>query len=188
MAAQIPALFETLSGMQMSELLSKVRKIGDKAPKPAIPGERRLPVMFAEDSRCGARSPGPGAAETFARESGKENAMALLDRVCTLIRANLNDLVEKAEDPEKMIKQVLLDMENQLLQLKTQVAVAIADQHMLEKKKKENEGATADWMRKAERAVDKQQDGLARVALERQRSSQQLAQSYQEQVADQARR
>jgi phage shock protein A len=112
--------------------------------------------------------------------------MALLDRVSTLIRANLNDLIERAEDPEKLIKQVLLDMENQLLQLKTQVAVSIADQHMLEKKQKENEAASADWLQKAERAVDKKQDDLARGALERHRGYQQLSQNYQEQVQDQA--
>ena len=64
--------------------------------------------------------------------------MALLERVSTLIRANLNDLIDKAEDPEKMIKQVILDMQNQLMQVKTQVAIAIADQHVLEKKQKEN--------------------------------------------------
>ena len=104
----------------------------------------------------------------------------------TLIRANLNDLIDRAENPEKLIKQVLLDMENQLLQLKTQVAVSIADQHMLDKKQKENEAAAADWLRKAERAVDKNQDDLARVAIERNQSSQQLAQSYHEQVQDQA--
>ena len=65
--------------------------------------------------------------------------MALLERVATLVRANLNDLIDKAEDPEKMIKQVILDMQNQLLQVKTQVAISIADQHVLEKKLKENE-------------------------------------------------
>ena len=53
--------------------------------------------------------------------------MALLERVATLVRANLNDLVDKAEDPEKMIKQVILDMQNQLMQVKTQVAISIAD-------------------------------------------------------------
>jgi len=111
--------------------------------------------------------------------------MALLERVATLIRANLNDLIDKAEDPEKMIKQVILDMQNQLLQVKTQVAVSIADQHMLENKQKENEEAAADWVRKAERAVDKQQDDLARSALERYRSFTQLAESYREQVDDQ---
>jgi len=60
--------------------------------------------------------------------------MALLERVSTLMRANLNDLIDRAEDPEKMIKQVILDMQNQLMQVKTQVAIAIADQHVLEKK------------------------------------------------------
>ena len=58
--------------------------------------------------------------------------MALLERVSTLVRANLNDLIDKAEHPEKMIKQVILDMENQYLQVKTQVAIAIADQHLLD--------------------------------------------------------
>ena len=53
--------------------------------------------------------------------------MALLERVSTLLRANLNDLIGRAEDPEKMLKQLVLDMENQLLQVKTQVAIAIAD-------------------------------------------------------------
>ena len=44
--------------------------------------------------------------------------MALLDRVATLVRANLNDLVDRAENPEKMLKQVILDMENQFIQVK----------------------------------------------------------------------
>ena len=111
--------------------------------------------------------------------------MALLERVSTLIRANLNDLIDKAEDPDKMIKQVILDMENQYLQVKTQVAVSIADQHMLEKKLKENEELGKDWMRKAERAVDKKEDDLARAALDRYQTSLRLAQSYGEQVEDQ---
>jgi phage shock protein A len=111
--------------------------------------------------------------------------MGLLERVGTLIRANLNDIIDRAEDPEKMIKQVILDMENQYLQVKTQVAVSIADQHMLEKKLKENEDNGADWMRKAERAVDKTQDDLARAALDRYQTSQRLALSYREQVDDQ---
>ena len=86
--------------------------------------------------------------------------MGLLERVSTLIRANLNDMIDRAEDPEKMIKQVILDMENQYLQVKTQVAVSIADQHILEKKQREQEEIAKDWMRKAEVAVDKAQDDL----------------------------
>ena len=111
--------------------------------------------------------------------------MGLLERVGTLIRANLNDMIDRAEDPEKMIKQVILDMENQYLQVKTQVAVSIADQHMLEKKWKENEGTGNDWMRKAERAVDKSEDDLARGALDRYQTALRLAQSFREQVDDQ---
>jgi phage shock protein A len=111
--------------------------------------------------------------------------MGLLERVSTLIRANLNDLVDRAEDPEKLIKQVILDMENQFLQVKTQLAVSIADQHMLEKKLHENEDTARDWMRKAEIAVDKLHDDLARAALDRFQTSQRLAQSYREQVDDQ---
>jgi phage shock protein A len=81
--------------------------------------------------------------------------MALMERVATLIRANLNDLIDKAEDPEKLIKQVILDMQNQLLQVKTQVAIAIADEHLLGKKRQENDEKAAEWMRKAGLAVDK---------------------------------
>ena len=88
--------------------------------------------------------------------------MSLLERVSTLLRANLNDLVEKAEDPERMLKQIVLDMENQLMQVKTQVAIAIADQHLLEKKRAEHEQQAGDWRRKAELAVQKNQDDLAR--------------------------
>jgi len=111
--------------------------------------------------------------------------MGLLERVGTLIRANLNDMIDRAEDPEKMIKQVMMDMENQYLQVKTQVAVSIADQHMLEKKLRENEDLGKDWMRKAEVAVDKGQDDLARAALDRFHTSQRLTLSYREQVDDQ---
>ena len=60
--------------------------------------------------------------------------MALLERVAMLIKADLNDLIDKAEEPEKLLKQLLLDMQNQYMQLKTQVAMAAADQYLLEQK------------------------------------------------------
>jgi phage shock protein A len=111
--------------------------------------------------------------------------MALLERVATLIRANLNDLIDQAEEPEKMIKQVILDMQNQLLQVKTQVAIAIADQHLLMKKQKENEDAASEWIRKAELAVEKGHDDLARAALERSMTARTMSASFAEQIADQ---
>ena len=87
--------------------------------------------------------------------------MALLERVGTLLRANLNDLIDKAEEPEKMVKQVILDMENQLMQVKTQVAIGIADLHLLERKAAETSQKGEEWLRKAELAVTKQHDDLA---------------------------
>jgi phage shock protein A len=111
--------------------------------------------------------------------------MAVLERVATLVRANLNDLIDRAEDPEKMIKQVILDMQNQLLQVKTQVAIAMADQHLLQKKHQEQADTAAEWMRKAELAVDKGHDDLARAALERYQSATRVADDYTRQTADQ---
>jgi phage shock protein A len=111
--------------------------------------------------------------------------MAVLERVATLVRANLNDLIDRAEDPEKMIKQVILDMENQLLQVKTQVAIAMADQHLLQKKHGEQQDQAAEWMRKAELAVDKGEDALARAALERYQSFSKIADGFARQVEDQ---
>jgi phage shock protein A len=84
-----------------------------------------------------------------------------------------------------MIKQVILDMQNQLLQVKTQVAISIADQHVLEKRFQENEENERQWRRRAELAVDKGDDQLARAAIERAMSHQVTAASFQQQVDDQ---
>jgi phage shock protein A len=111
--------------------------------------------------------------------------MALMERVSALIRANLNDLIDKAEDPEKMLKQVIVDMENQLMQVKTQVAIAMADEHLLIGRQKEKETKGSEWMHKAELAVDKKNDDLAREALERAESYREMAGSYSQQVDDQ---
>jgi phage shock protein A len=111
--------------------------------------------------------------------------MALLERVATLIRANLNELVDRAEDPEKMIKQVILDMQNQFMQVKTQVAIALADLHLLEKKQQENTAREDEWMRKAQFAVSKGDDQLARAGLDRAMSYKQLAANFVEQIEDQ---
>ena len=111
--------------------------------------------------------------------------MALLERVSTLIRANLNDLIDRAEDPHKLIKQVIVDIENQLIQVKTQMAVALADRHVLEKRRKEIEAKAAELMQKAELAVEKGKEDLARAALERFLGHEKMAQSLKEQETDQ---
>jgi phage shock protein A len=111
--------------------------------------------------------------------------MALMERVSTLLRANLNDLIDRAEDPAKMIKQVILDMENQLMQVKTQVAIAVADLHVLERKRNEDAEKESAWMRKADLALTREDDTLARAAIERAISSRKLTAAFDEQIADQ---
>lgn len=111
--------------------------------------------------------------------------MALLERVTRLVRANLNDLIDRAENPEKMLKQVILDMQNQLMQVKTQVAITMADKHLLSKRLHENEESEREWMRKAELAVGKKQEDLARAAIERSLTYQQTVTSFRQQLADQ---
>ncbi len=112
--------------------------------------------------------------------------MSLLDRVATLLRANLNDLVDKSEDPEKLLKQLLLDMQNQYMQLKTQTAIAIADQHLLENKRSENINAQTEWRQKAELALAHNDEALARVALERSLAHETAAFNFAAQLEDQA--
>ena len=112
--------------------------------------------------------------------------MALLERVTTLIKANVNDLVEKAENPEKLLKQLLLDMQNQFMQVKTQVAIAIADQHLLERKQQENAALHQDWVRKAEFALTKNEEDLARMALERSITYETAARNFGQQIEDQS--
>ena len=112
--------------------------------------------------------------------------MALMERVATLLRANVADLIDRAEDPEKALKQLVVDMQNQLLQVKTQVAMALADQYLLEKRAKEQEEIAADWQQKAELAVRKRDDGQARAALERALHHKEMLGSLHAQVTNQA--
>jgi phage shock protein A len=113
--------------------------------------------------------------------------MGILDRVSTLIRANINDLIDRAEDPEKVVKQLIADMNNQLLQVKTQVAAAIADEKQLQQRYQENQAKANDWQQKAELAVEKGQDDLAREALSRRNAFQQTADGFKSQYEEQAR-
>ena len=113
--------------------------------------------------------------------------MGVLDRVGTLVRANLNDLLDRAEDPEKMIKQLLQDMENQLIQVKTQVAASIADEQRLKERWQEHERQAQEYQRKAEIAIRKGDDELAKEAHARRNTFTQTAQGFKEQYDEQAR-
>lgn len=91
--------------------------------------------------------------------------MNLLERVLTLLRANLDTVVEKAEDPEKVLRQLQVDMRNQLVQVKTQIATAIAESHRLQKHSQGKKAEADTWLKKAEHAVQQGNDGAARIAL-----------------------
>ncbi len=107
--------------------------------------------------------------------------MGLLDRVGTLVRANLNDLLDRAEDPEKVLKQLILDMNNELIKVKTQVAASIADEKLLHRRYEENQKLASEWQAKAEMAVRKGDDDLAKQALGRRNTYQQTADGFKKQ-------
>src|SRR5579864_1061285 len=113
--------------------------------------------------------------------------MTIVERMSTLVRANINDLLDRAEDPEKVIKQLLMDMHTQLLEAKTQVAAAIADQKQLYGRFEENQAQATEWQQKAELAVEKGEDDLAREALTRRNSYQQTADGFKQQYDEQAK-
>lgn len=106
--------------------------------------------------------------------------MNLLERVLMLLGANLNAMIEKADDPEQVLRQLQVDMRNQLMQVKTQVATAIAESHKLQKRHKEKTAEAENWLKKAERAVQQKNDDAARSALARYNELLRQAQRYQQ--------
>jgi phage shock protein A len=107
--------------------------------------------------------------------------MAILDRIATVIRSNLNALINQAEDPEKMLDQILIDMRQQLQEAKREVAVAIADEKRLAAQMEAGLDQVREWDRRAVLAVQRGEDDLAREALRRKAEREQLAASYKTQ-------
>ncbi|MBK8252986.1 MAG: PspA/IM30 family protein [Polyangiaceae bacterium] len=107
--------------------------------------------------------------------------MGIFARLATLIKSNLNDLISKSEDPEKMLNQVVIDMSNQLIEAKKQVAVAIADEKKLAKNAEQEAANAAEWERKAMLAIRAGDDALAKEALARKKEHDQLAATLKEQ-------
>ncbi|HEX5726898.1 MAG TPA: PspA/IM30 family protein [Longimicrobiaceae bacterium] len=106
--------------------------------------------------------------------------MGIIQKLSTLIRSNLNDLIAKAENPEKMLNQVILDMREQLTRAKQEVAIAIADERKLKAQVDEEFRQAQEWERRAMLAVRQGRDDLARQALVRQQEYAQRAQSMHE--------
>jgi len=111
--------------------------------------------------------------------------MGIIDRVSTLVRANVNDLLDRAEDPEKMLAQILRDMETSIRQAREQVASMIAQEKEIQIDLSGAQKMSAEWGSKAQRAVDAGKDDLAREALRRKRDNDENAAVYQSQLSTQ---
>ncbi|MCL7927714.1 MAG: PspA/IM30 family protein [marine benthic group bacterium] len=93
--------------------------------------------------------------------------MGLFERLSRLLRSNINDLIAKAENPEKMLVQVIEDMRRQLAQAKQEVAMAIADERRLRSQVEQERKEAQNWERRARLAIGQERDDLAKQALMR---------------------
>ncbi|HET8836446.1 MAG TPA: PspA/IM30 family protein [Gemmatimonadales bacterium] len=106
--------------------------------------------------------------------------MGLFDRLSTLLRSNINDLISRAENPEKMLNQLIVDMKSQLAKAKQQVASAIADEKKLQADAENLKKQAEDWERRAMLAVQEGRDDMAKQALGRYNEQLQGAQQLHE--------
>jgi phage shock protein A len=106
--------------------------------------------------------------------------MGIFDRLSTMIRSNINDLITRAENPEKMLNQLIVDMKGQLAKAKQQVASAIADEKKLQSDAEVMKKQAEDWERRAMLAVQESRDDLAKQALMRYNEHLQGAQQLHE--------
>ena len=104
--------------------------------------------------------------------------MGLFDRLKRVVSANLNDLVAKAEDPEKILEQALLEMQEDLVKLRQGVAQAIAAQKRTEKQYNDANNEVIKWQRNAQLALQKGDENLARQALQRKKSFEENANAF----------
>jgi len=105
--------------------------------------------------------------------------MGLFSRLATLIKSNINDVISRSEDPEKMLNQIVLDMKTQLIEAKQQVASSIADEKRLQKQAEQELATAADWERKAMMAVRAGNEELAKEGLLRKKEHDTMATTYQ---------
>jgi phage shock protein A len=92
---------------------------------------------------------------------------SVFDRISNIIRANINDMLDSAEDPEAMLNQIIRDMSDALRQADSDIASQIAQQKMIQGDVADAKSNAAAWQQKAELAVSKSRDDLAREALTR---------------------
>lgn len=106
---------------------------------------------------------------------------SILGRISDLISANMNAMLDKAEDPEKMANEYLRQLTNELYEVRTGVAAAMADETKLEQRRSAAVGEVTQWQSKAEAALRAGDEALAKAALARKVQAQKLAEQYQQQ-------
>ncbi len=111
--------------------------------------------------------------------------MGIFDRISRLVRANVNDSLDNAEDPEKMLQQLIRDMTQEIRVARGQVAAMIAQEKELAADKSNADRQSQEWQRRAEMAVAQSKDDLAREALRRKRDSDENGRVYEEQLSAQ---
>ena len=105
--------------------------------------------------------------------------MGLFSRFRRAMKANINDMISKAENPEKMLNQLIVEMNEQLVESKKTVAASIADEKKLERQVLSNREQSEEWERKAMLAVRAGQDNLAKEALLRKQEYDNTIRQYQ---------
>lgn len=106
--------------------------------------------------------------------------MGIFQKLSTVIKSNINDLISRAENPEKMLNQIILDMRDQLAKAKREVAAAIADERKLKSQAEAEVKQARDWQHRAMLAVKENRDDLAKQALIRQQEHTERAQVLQQ--------
>ncbi|KAA3597893.1 MAG: PspA/IM30 family protein [Calditrichaeota bacterium] len=111
-------------------------------------------------------------------------ARSIFNRISDVVKANINNLVDQAEDPEKMIKQMVIEMEEAISKATNSVGVAVANEKRLERQYKQNLTLAEEWQQKAVLAIQNSRDDLAKAALEKknnyQRAADDLLPSYEQ--------
>src|SRR5690606_15639736 len=143
------------------------------------PGFQRAAQLVREH---GPRRLGPpsGAGRSRPRRAGRVDTMGIWQKLSTLLRSNINDAIARAENPEKMLNQVLIDMREQLAKAKQEVAVAIADERKLRAQLDDEQKLAGDWEHRAVLAVREGRDDLAKQALLRQQEHTERAVALEE--------